>query len=100
MHIKCTVFFIIEQLIVIVLNVNAKVDLKKCVAYPQEEFLFIKLITSFRISLLKNCKKDFQLHIKTTGSKFFYTKYKKNLHDLCEFHIFGLSSFPVAFQTP
>jgi hypothetical protein len=44
----------------------------------------VKLITSFGISLLKNCKKDFQFHIKTTGSKFF-------LHDLCEFHVFGLS---------
>jgi hypothetical protein len=49
---------------------------KKYVAYPQEDFLFIKLITSLRISLLKNCKKDFQFHIKTTESKFFYTKYK------------------------
>jgi hypothetical protein len=34
-----------------------------------------KLIKSFRIILLKNCKKDFQFHIKTTGSKFFYTTY-------------------------
>jgi hypothetical protein len=49
---------------------------KKCVAYPQENFLLIKLITSFRISLLNSCKKDFQFHIKTTESKFFYTKYK------------------------
>jgi hypothetical protein len=46
---------------------------KKCVAYPQEDFLFIKLITSLRISLLNNCKKDFQFH---TERKFFYTKYK------------------------
>jgi hypothetical protein len=46
---------------------------KKCVAYPQEDFLFIKLITSLRISLLNNCKKDFQFH---TEIKFFYTKYK------------------------
>jgi hypothetical protein len=42
---------------------------KKCVAYPQEDFLFIKLI----ISLLNKCKKDFQFH---TESNFFYTKYK------------------------
>jgi hypothetical protein len=49
---------------------------KKCVTYPQEDCLFIKLITSFRISLLNNCKKDFQFHIKTTESKLFYTKYK------------------------
>jgi hypothetical protein len=27
---------------------------KKCVAYPQEDFLFIKLMTSLRISLLNN----------------------------------------------
>jgi hypothetical protein len=46
---------------------------KKCVAYPQEDFLFMKLITSFRISLLNNCKKGFQFH---TEGKFFYTKYK------------------------
>jgi hypothetical protein len=46
---------------------------KKCVAYPQEDFLFIKLISSLRISLLNNCKIDFQFH---TESKFFYTKYK------------------------
>jgi hypothetical protein len=46
---------------------------KKCVAYPQKDFLFIKLTTSFIISLLNNCKKDFQFH---TKSKFFYTKYK------------------------
>jgi hypothetical protein len=43
-------------------------------AYPQEDFLFVKLITSFRITLLNNCKKDFQFHIKTTETKFFYTK--------------------------
>jgi hypothetical protein len=49
---------------------------KKCVAYPQEDFLFIKLLTSFTISLLNKCKKGFQFHIKTTESKFFYTKYK------------------------
>jgi hypothetical protein len=66
-------------------------NLKKCVAYPQEDFLFIKLITSLRISLLNNCKKDFQFHIKTTESNFSYTKYKIFLHDLFEFHVFGLS---------
>jgi hypothetical protein len=49
-----------------------KTQLKKCVAYPQGDFLFIKLLTS----LLNKCKKDFQFHIKTTESKFFYTKYK------------------------
>jgi hypothetical protein len=67
------------------------VKVKKCVAYPQEDFLFIKLITSFRISLLNNCKKDFQFHIKTTERNFFYTKYKIFLHDLFEFHVYGLS---------
>jgi hypothetical protein len=51
---------------------------KKCVAYPQEDFLFIKLITSLRISLLNNCKKDFQFH---TESKFLYTEYKIFLHE-------------------
>jgi hypothetical protein len=45
---------------------------KKCVAYPQEDFLFYKIITSLRISLLNNCKKDFQFH---TESKFFYMTY-------------------------
>jgi hypothetical protein len=39
---------------------NRPIEIKKCVAYPQEDFLFIKLITSFTISLLNNCKKDFQ----------------------------------------
>jgi hypothetical protein len=34
-----------------------KIKTKKCVAYSQEDFLFIKLITSFTISLLNNCKK-------------------------------------------
>jgi hypothetical protein len=62
--------------------------IKKCVAYPQEDFLFIKLITSLRISLLNNCKKDFQFH---TESKFFYSKYKIFLHDLLKFHVFGPS---------
>jgi hypothetical protein len=46
---------------------------KKCDAYPQEDLLFIKPITSFRISLRNNCKKDFQFH---TESKFFHTNYK------------------------
>jgi hypothetical protein len=46
---------------------------KKCVAYPQEDFLFTKLLTSLRISLQNYCKKDFQFH---TESKFIYTKYK------------------------
>jgi hypothetical protein len=32
---------------------------KKCVAYPQEDFLFKKLITNLRISLRNNRKKDF-----------------------------------------
>jgi hypothetical protein len=32
-------------------------DNKKCGAYPQEDFLFIKLITFIRINLLNNCKK-------------------------------------------
>jgi hypothetical protein len=64
---------------------------KKCVAYPQEDFLFMKHITSFRISLLNNCKKDFQFHIKTTVSNFFTLNIRFFLHDLFEFHIFGLS---------
>jgi hypothetical protein len=59
-------------------NLRVLVDFKriKCVAYPQEDFQFIKLITSFRISLLNNCKKDFQFHSKTTGRIFYYTKYR------------------------
>jgi hypothetical protein len=44
---------------------NHCAKLKKYVAYPQEDFLFIKLITCFRISLLNNCKKDLKFHIKT-----------------------------------
>jgi hypothetical protein len=52
--------------------------LKKYVAYPQEDFLLIKLITCFRLSLLNNCKKDFQFHIKTPKSKF-----NKRLKRLC-----------------
>jgi hypothetical protein len=36
---------------------------------PQEDFLFIKLITCFKISLLNNCQRDFQFHVKTTKSK-------------------------------
>jgi hypothetical protein len=38
-------------------------DNKKCVAYPQEDFLFIKLITFFRLNLLYKCKKKFHFHI-------------------------------------
>jgi hypothetical protein len=64
---------------------------KKCVECPQEGFLFIKLITSFRISLLNNCKKDFQFYIKTTESNFFTLNIRFFLHDLFEFHVFGLS---------
>jgi hypothetical protein len=37
---------------------------KKCVAYPQDDILFIKLITSFRISFLNICKKDFPVPYK------------------------------------
>jgi hypothetical protein len=33
----------------------------------------IKLITCFRLSLLNNCKKDFQFHIKTPRSILFFT---------------------------
>jgi hypothetical protein len=60
-------------------NLRVLVDFKrkKCVAYPQEDFLFIKLKTSCRISLLNNCKKDFNI-------RFF-------LHDLLELHVFGPS---------
>jgi hypothetical protein len=36
---------------------------------PIEDFLFIKLITCFRLSLLNNCKNDFQFHLKTPKSK-------------------------------
>jgi hypothetical protein len=56
--------------------------IEKCVAYPQEDFLFIKLITSFRISLLNNCKKDFQFDIKTTESIFLTLNIRFILHDL------------------
>jgi hypothetical protein len=63
-------------------------SIKKCVAYPQEDFQFIKLITSLRISLLNNCKKDFQFH---TESSFFTLNIRFFLHDLFEFHVFGLS---------
>jgi hypothetical protein len=90
----CLIFFNVF------LTQYAVLQLKKCVAYPQEDFLFIKLITSFRISLLNNCKKYFQFHIKTTQSNFFYTiNIRFFLHDLFEFHVFGLSRLPVAFQT-
>jgi hypothetical protein len=61
---------------------------KKSVAYPQEDFLFIKLITSLRISLLNNCKKDFQFH---TESKFLTLNIRFFFHDLFEFHVLGLS---------
>jgi hypothetical protein len=61
---------------------------KKCVAYPQEDFLFIKLITSLRISLLNNCKKDFQFH---TERNFFTLNIRFFLHDLLDFHVFGPS---------
>jgi hypothetical protein len=40
--------------------------MKKCVAYPQEDFLFIKLITSLRISLLNNYKKRLPVYIKSS----------------------------------
>jgi hypothetical protein len=42
-----------------IFNIFLKTKLKKFVAYPQEDFLFIKLITNFRISLLNNFEKDF-----------------------------------------
>jgi hypothetical protein len=70
---------------------NTKTKEKKCVAYPQEDFLFIKLIASFRISLLNNCKKDFQFHIKTTERIFFTLNKEFFVHDLFEFYVFGLS---------
>jgi hypothetical protein len=44
---------------------------KKSVAYPQEDFLFIKLMSCFRFNLLNNCKKDFRFQIKTPLSILF-----------------------------
>jgi hypothetical protein len=52
---------------------------KICVAYPQEDFLFIKLKTCFRISLLKNCKR---LPVP------YYTKYK-----ICVIRLIWIKSF-------
>jgi hypothetical protein len=57
-----------------------KFKMKKCVAFPQEDFLFIKC---FWLNLLNKCKKDFQFHLKTP----FYTL------------VFELSWLPVVFQT-
>jgi hypothetical protein len=43
---------------------NIKITLKKCVAYPQEDFLFTKFIKCFRSNLLNKWKKDFQLNLR------------------------------------
>jgi hypothetical protein len=60
-----------------------RIKKKKCVAYPQEDFLFIKLKTCFGISLLKIVK-DFQFHLKTTKKIFFKLNIRFLLHDLFE----------------
>jgi hypothetical protein len=56
-----------------------------------------KTYNKFRISLLNNCKKDFQFH---TERNFFTLNIRFFLHDLLEFHVFEPSWLPVAFQTP
>jgi hypothetical protein len=63
-----------------------RTQLQKMCCVSARRLSIHKTYKSLRISLLNNCKKDFQFY---TESTFFYTKYKSFLHDLFEFHVFG-----------
>jgi hypothetical protein len=52
---------------------NILITRKKMCCVSARRLSIHKTHNKFRISLLNNCKKDFQFH---TESKFFYTKYK------------------------
>jgi hypothetical protein len=73
---SCIQFFFAFFCICMVTKVFVELKRKKCVAYPQKDFLFIKLITCKRLIFPSKCRKDFQFHLKTPKSILYNNCYK------------------------